>query len=349
MSDEPTLTALAEQEEVIKDLKSSLTRTTRQLAKVKNSKVELTEAVYQAVKDNVLAITVPEYPKAPKDQRIQASETAIAVLSDWQLAKVTKTYNSQVCADRVKLYGDKLLKLVEIQRADHPIRKLHIDLAGDLVEGEQIFPGQSFLIDASLYQQVVKDGPEILVSFIVRMASEFDEVHVTGAIGNHGAIGGRGRKEYHPESNADRMLYKIAQTIIEAKGISNVTFNIPDGGAERNWYAIDTIGDKSFLIMHGDQIRGGFAGMPWYGFQKKVLGWNAGAIPESFDYVICGHWHQPVSFVLNDKLVWVNGSTESNNTYAQEMLAASGRPCQWLLFAHPEHGVTNEYRVWLDH
>jgi hypothetical protein len=45
----------------------------------------------------------------------------------------------------------------------------------------------------------------------------------------------------------------------------------------------------------------------------------------------------------------VNGSTESDNTYAQEQLASSGRPSQWLYFVEPTRGrVTAEYCVYLD-
>jgi hypothetical protein len=124
---------------------------------------------------------------------------------------------------------------------------------------------------------------------------------------------------------------------------------MPDPRGERNWYAIDRIGNYSSLLFHGDQIRGGFAGFPWYGLAKKVWGWASGAIAEPFIDVELGHWHQPVTMPLNSRIARVNGSTESDNTYAQEQLAAAGRPCQRLLFVDPERGrVTAEYLVWLD-
>ena len=120
-----------------------------------------------------------------------------------------------------------------------------------------------------------------------------------------------------------------------------------DPAGERGWYAIDIVGNYRCLLFHGDQIRGGFAGMPWYGFYKKVLGWRQVLGP--FNDVAAGHWHQPANFPLNDVIVRVNGSTESDNTYAVENLSAAGRPCQWLYFVEPERGrVTAEYRVYLD-
>jgi hypothetical protein len=329
------------------ELRAALNRALRDLDKAKVSREELVAAVYQAARDAFAALEIPPVPAPPKDRRTKARpETAIAVLSDWQLGKRTPTYDSAVCEERVARYADKVIRLAEIQRADHPVRECRVWLLGDLIEGELIFPGQAHRIDASLYRQVAIDGPRILGDFLRRMLSAFDRVHVVGVIGNHGAIGGPVRREMHPESNADMMLYRIVNQVVTDP---RLTWDLADPAGERGWYAIDEIGDFRALLFHGDQIRGGFAGFPWYGLGKKVWGWQSGAIPEPFNHAALGHWHQPVSTVLNHTLVWVNGSTESDNTYAQEQLAAAGRPCQWLLFVNPERGrATAEYRVWLD-
>jgi DNA repair exonuclease SbcCD nuclease subunit len=101
------------------------------------------------------------------------------------------------------------------------------------------------------------------------------------------------------------------------------------------------------MLFHGDQVKGGFAGFPWYGFTKKVMGWRMGAIPEPFDYALSGHFHTPTRMLIGDVTLWASGSPESDNTYAAERLAAQGTPSQWLLFSHPQRGVTAEYQVHL--
>lgn len=341
------LTTDLDYEQRYEELRKAHERVLRQLDKAKTTKAEYTQAVYQAVMDAIPGLSIPKVPKPTKPAKSKLTpEYAVAVLSDWQLAKVTPSYNTEICEERIELYGDKLVELVNIQRAHHPVNELRVWLIGDIVEGELIFPGQQYLIDASLYSQVTVDGPRILTNFLRKMLTEFQSIHITAVIGNHGALGGRSRRDYNPESNADRMLYRIVQQLLAQE--TRITWDIPDGANERNWYAVDTVGSKSVLLFHGDQIRGGFAGYPWYGFGKKVMGWGVGAVPEHFDYAVCGHWHQPTSFVLNTKMVYCNGSTESHNTYAMEQLAAVGNPCQWLLFMHPENGITAEYRVWLD-
>lgn len=326
------------------DLRAANRRLLRDLDRARVSKQELVEAVYRAAFDAASGLVIDPVP-APKLRIGDGSpEVAVAMLSDWQLGKKTPSYTSDICEERVTRYADKVEKLTAIQRADHPVREVRVWLLGDLVEGELIFPGQSHRIDASLYRQVAVDGPRILANFLRRMLATFDEVHVTAVIGNHGAIGGPFRREMNPESNADAMLHRIvSQIVVDPR----LTWTIADPAGERGWYAIDHIGAYSCLLFHGDQIRGGFAGMPWYGFYKKVLGWRQ--TMEPFTDAACGHWHQPAAFPLNDVIVRVNGSTESDNTYALEHLAAAGRPCQWLYFVEPEKGrVTTEYRVWLD-
>ena len=69
---------------------------------------------------------------------------------------------------------------------------------------------------------------------------------------------------------------------------------------------------------------------------------------KDFDYAVAGHYHTPNTQYINDVRLWVNGSTESYNTYAQEQLASMGRPCQYLLFCKENSGVTAEYLVKLE-
>jgi hypothetical protein len=339
------LAAFAEGEERAEHIREVNARLARQLAKAKASKEELVEAVYRAASDAAAGFSLPKVAKPARDARKRTAETAIAVLADWQLAKTTPTYSTEVCERRIAEYGDKVIELAEIQRADHPVREMRVYLLGDLVEGELIFPGQAHLIDASLYAQVMADGPRILGGFLRKMLGAFDKVHVVGVIGNHGSLGGRARRDYHPESNADAMMYEATRIYLKDEDRLTWAPNMAPG--ERHWYAVDYVGDKGFFLFHGDQVKGGFAGYPWYGFAKKIQGWRMGAVEEPFDYALSGHFHTPVRTLVGNVTHWGSGSTESHNTYAAEQLAAQGTPSQWLLFCHPKRGVTCEYQVHL--
>jgi hypothetical protein len=333
------------------DLRVAYSKLLSEYEKLKTKQDELTSAVYRAVKDG---IDLDNYqPIKRKSDGVSFSkatakdgsseEVAVAILADWQLAKITPDYNSLVCEQRIELYAEKVIELTNIQRADHPVNKLHVWALGDIVEGELIFPGQSFLIDGGIYRQVTVDGPRIIKNFLNKMLEHFDEVVFTGIIGNHGAIGGRGRRDHDPETNADRMLYRVVSLMFEKE--PRISFNIPDGRGERNWYAIPKIGNYKALLCHGDQF-GSLS--TFYAFQKKAYGWKVGAIDEDFDDIYIGHFHTPTKMTFNTIQLRISGSPESTNTYAIEALAAIGRPSQQLVFVHPEKGiVTGEYTCWL--
>jgi hypothetical protein len=325
-------------------LRSENRRLAKLAEKYKNVKDEAVISVYQAAFDAFSNFELPKI-KSPtlKSNKHNTPETAVVVFADWQMGKITPTYNTEVLEKRIELYTEKLLEITEIQRLHHNVDNLHVWLLGDIVEGEEIFAGQSHLIDSGLYRQVGINGPRILSKFLMTALENFKTVHVTGIIGNHGAVGGKMRKSHDPETNMDRLLYKILELMFVKE--DRISFNIPDGKGERNWYAVDNIGNYSSLLIHGDQLP---APAQYYGYFKKVMGWKDGAIPQHFDDVFMGHYHQQFKMTIGSSILRVSGSPESSNTYAQEYFSSMSRPCQHLMFVHPEHGITSEYSVWLD-
>lgn len=303
---------------------------------------EQVNAIYQAAFDafSGLALSPVKPPKLTKTSAEE--EVANPVIADWQVGKKTLSYNSDVCAERIGVFGDKIERITNIQRSDHPVRRAHVYALGDMVEGEDIFPGQAFEIDSSLYRQVVT-GVEITTDFLRRMLSLFETVHFAGVIGNHGLLSSKGRGKYNPETNMDRLMYKFISMLFADE--PRITFDIPDGAGESNFYTVDYIGDYGTLLMHGDQL-----GQPTsaHSYYKKVLGWKDTGVPERFDDVFIGHWHQNTKLTLGTTVLRIAGTPESDNTYAQERLGVMGRPSQHLQFVHPDRGVTAEYDVYLD-
>ena len=194
---------------IIQELKADNLKLLKQVDKLKNKKADLIEAMFDAVRMNLATWAKPKIPTPTSSKKSKNEEVAVAILSDIQLAKVTPDYDSDIAEERVVAYAHKIVELTNLQRNAHPVNKCAVLVAGDIVEGELIFPGQSHMIDASLYRQVTVDGPRILHKFLSILLTEFEEVEVYWVIGNHGALGGRSRKDYNPETNADRMLGRI--------------------------------------------------------------------------------------------------------------------------------------------
>jgi hypothetical protein len=327
----------------IERLKQQLARTSRQLYETKHKHADYLEAVEEAVRDAVGRISlapVPEWPGANLAGP-NRPEHAVALLSDLQTGKLTPDYNSEVARERVMRYAEKIVSITEVQRKDHPVDEITVCMLGDMIEGVDIFPGQQWLIDSTLYDQLFNNTPALLVDFVRYLLAHFDRVHVKAVDGNHGRIGRKG--QFGPMDNADRMLYRILAMLMKDEPRFSLEMTDPKG--ERNWYLVGRWGNYSALMIHGDQIRG-HSGFPWYGLGKKVQGWGSGGLGETFGDVFMGHYHQLGRIPLNHRSVWCNGSTESTNTFAAETLAAQSTPSQWLLYIDPDAGrVTASYGV----
>lgn len=336
-------------EEVIEQLRRANNNLSRKLSQLRSSKAEYVAAVYEAASSAISGLEIaepvrPTFDTGPFDHEQGKEEIAFPLVSDLQLAKVTPEYSSEIAEERMEQYAEKIVRLTDIQRKDHPVKHAVVPVLGDIIEGIEIFPGQQWLVDAGLYRQIMVDGPRIMTNFFQTLLTTFETIEVVWVIGNHGRIGRKGT--FDPETNGDRMLGKLLQMMFANH--ERIQFTVPDGHGERNWYAIAKAGNYSALCLHGDQIRG-HSGIPWYGFQKKINSWAAGAIPEQFKDVFMGHFHQGALVPLNKRDVYVNGSTESYNTFAQEQLAAMSDPSQWLLYVDPTKGVvTSQYKVRLD-
>jgi hypothetical protein len=328
------------------DLRATIRRLQGRLSKAEATREEMVAAVYQAAKDAASGMVIPAIPRPAASAKGKDPEVAIAMLADWQLGKRTPSYDSEVCKERVRRYAAKVVRLIDLQRAHHPVDEARVYLLGDLVEGEEIFPGQAHRIDASLYTQLF-DCAQLIAEAVRTIAASVDRVKVVGVIGNHGALGGPIRKSYHPETNADAMAYNVARMLVKGGDGSQEpriewleTFVM----GESSWYGTDDVLGNKWFMFHGNQAgKGAPLGIPWYGFYKRLLGWSHSVAP--FRFSASGHWHQSVRMQVNDITHWGAGSTESGNTFAQEYLASGGQePSQPLVFMNAD-GVTAEYQV----
>jgi hypothetical protein len=321
------------------DCRAAVNRAMRKLDEAKQYRAELVETVRQAATDAIQGLQLEPVSADPiygvGNPSAHAPESAVAVFADWQLGKVTPSFNTQVLEERIERYGDALQRITGIQRSDHPVDELRVYLLGDLVEGEMIFPGQSHLIDSSLYQQVLAHGPRILGNFIRRALGIYPSVKVVGVIGNHGRLGKRG--DFHPESNADAMMYEATRLVLARE--DRLTWEPAFTPGERHWYAIDEVQGHRFFLFHGDQFK-----TPLYAnvFEQGVLAWQN---MFGFKYSLSGHYHRPNRSKIGSGTHWASGSPESDNTFAAEKVKAKGEPSQWLLFVHPRRGVSAEYEV----
>ncbi len=305
------------------------------------------DVIKDVFRENPPDFTIPTIPA--KDRRAkQDEEIAVLHISDTQIGKITTTYDSAVAEVRLLRLAEKVIRITEIRRGNAKIEELRIYFGGDLVEGEVIFAHQPHMIDRNVLEQACVVAPTIFVKMILILSKHFRKIRTIWVRGNHGRSGLK-KGPQHPDTNWDTVTaYNVKHIMLGSDSYPHkewagrLEFEI----AADTWKYVDYVFDWGNLIAHGDQIRGTL-GMPWYGFLKKVLGW-AETIDDPWDNLFTGHFHTPAMISINNKRVFANGTTESDNAYAQESLASGGLPCQRLLFFSPTHGPISDNLIYLE-
>lgn len=326
----------------VKELRDALIRVQKQLQKQKQRTDELVTASHQAAYDAMLSMgKIKDVVPPPIDKRKSRNEVALWHMTDWQGAKKTASYNSEVMRDRVLEFCAKAVRVTEIQRADHPVKECTIMFGGDMVEGLFNFPGQAFEIDSTLFEQYVNVS-RLCVDVVRYALSNYEKVTVVSEWGNHGRIGSK-RDNVPRSDNFDRMCYELARQLLQ--GEKRLVWQDCPEDIQRV-----EIGNYKALLIHGDEVgRGGFASPG--AIVQHANRWRSGAYPWEFRDVYIGHYHTHAEWAManGQGSVYQTGSTESDNRYAGVLLAASATPSQRLHFIDPDKGrVTAAYKIWLD-
>lgn len=337
-ADTPTLVEFEENEQ----LRRINRQLQGQLVRAKHKTEDLVEATRSGARDAMLSYgPVPPVAAPAKDTRKHSGEVALWHLSDWQGAKLTTSYNSEVMVERVMRFCDRAGKITAIQRADHPVRECVILFGGDMVEGLFNFPTQPFEIDQTIFGQYVTVS-RLLVDVVRRVLADHDRVTVFAEWGNHGRIGSK-RSAVPRADNIDRMCYELARQLLAGEK-RLVWEDCPEDIQHVE------IGAYRALLIHGDEIgRNGFASRNT--IVNHVNRWRSGAHRWVFRDVYVGHYHTHYEDAManGEGSVFGTGSTESDNRYAGDNLASSALPSQRLHFVDPEAGhVTAQYKVWVE-
>lgn len=342
-----SLADYAARSEELAQLRAALLRAQRSLKQSHARAAALVEATQQGAYDAMLAMgPLALATKPDKDRRKHGDEAALWVLGDWQGAKITSSYNSQVMRERVMRFCQKAEKITGIQRADHPVKHCYITFGGDMVEGLFNFATQPFEVDATLFEQYVSVS-RLLVDVVKYALGVYEKVTVVPEWGNHGRIGSK-RSVIPRSDNVDRMCYELAKQLLADE--RRLTWQDCPEDIQRL-----EIGAYRALVIHGDEIgRNGFASPMT--IVQHVNKWRSGSYrvdgaPWEFRDCYGHHYHTHAEWTLanGEGAYYQTGSTESDNRYAGVHMASAAIPSQRLHFIDPVRGrVTSQYKVWLD-
>lgn len=193
-------------------------------------------------------------------------------------------------------------------------------LAGDIIDGELIYPAQAFETDGNAYSQM-KAATAIIWKGLVRLSEAFGTIRVYCVPGNHG----RSSKLHAQMSNWDNVLYWGLQLIASMQSDYPIEVNTP----HQMW--------MDFKVRHWNVHTRhiGVVQAATASSAKKVMTWMDQHNADLFFY---GHYHNPEMYSLGYKRIFKNGSLPPANEFAERLGFQDSRG-QWLI------GVTNQNPV----
>lgn len=272
----------------------------------------------------------------------------VTIWSDWHCGEVVSptetnginSFNIEVFETRVKRLVEKTIYLARnYGPGNYP--GIVVGLLGDFVSG-------------ALHPELMKSDEEEVIPSALRvrdtlvwaleaLLDEFKYVYCPCTAGNHGRNTMKPQFKRQVFENFDWLIYQLLSR--HFRTTKNIVFDIP----ESNEVHFAVFGQR-YLAMHGDQlgVKGGdgiigSAGPILRGSMK--VGKQASAMGRDFDYLIMGHWHQPLWLPG----VIVAGTLKGWDEYAQKALRAPPAiPSQPLWFCAPKQGIVSRLEIYLE-
>lgn len=197
--------------------------------------------------------------------------TLVIALSDTHFGKHTKMFSLGKAYDRLLSMPD----LIVAKGALPPIDEVVVLLAGDMVEGEDIYPTQNNHIECSAIEQVQACSRAIW-HMLLKLRKVFGvRVRVETVPGNHGRIS----KTANEQTNWDNVVYHILAVMNEMHDDEDLVVN-----CNFDTFRTFRVKDKTGLIYHHGVKHTGTPSM-----REKIAGW---VHAKDFDFLVHGHWHE---------------------------------------------------------
>lgn len=250
----------------------------------------------------------------PPHQTVQGDGTTLCVLiSDVHVGKFNEHFNLQIAKERILSVPNLILSQEDVKNVDEVL----IMLAGDIIEGEDIFPTQAHHIECSVISQI-EAAVESLWNMILHFRKKYKcKIRVETVPGNHGRMS----KTAHERTNWDNVVYHVLRILSTTHNDSEIIIN-----ANFDTFHTFQVKDKVGLLYHHGVKHTGTPAM-----REKIAGWSN---RKKFDYLAHGHWHEWHVGNWLGKIIVCNGCMCGPDDLA-ELLAKEDTARQAYFFISP--------------
>lgn len=299
------------------DERTALNKTLRENARVEEdlSKLEL------LIRNNGVT-TMPQVQNVYDE----SDNDLFIALSDFHLGIKTNnyfgTYDSDVAAERLGQYLDRIVKIKELHNSENA----YVLLLGDLLNGEIHFTTQ--LENRENVTEQVQKTAELISAFVYELSKHFKCVYVNGVAGNHSRI------SFKDQVLRGNRLDNLIPWYMKAKlsHLDNVVF-IDDNNYDAT-IGRCTVRGKEYLLVHGD-----FDSFSERGVSKLVM--MLGFKPTAIFY---GHLHRcSYDDIAGVKMVRSGSFSGTSDDYTISK-RLSGNPSQMVCVVD-DNGISACYPI----
>lgn len=257
-----------------------------------------------------------------------SDEEAVLVCSDWHYGQVSNNiwnqYNTSICLQRVSQLFDKSAAALK----KHNIKRLHVVLLGDFVNGA-IHVGSRVASEENACEQLMHVS-EILANFINALSAYVSEVNVYSTYGNHARTIQNKEDSIHSDN-----MERVIPWWLKQRLQNNSKVNILD--SEYYEFIYFNVCGHNVVCTHGDLDKFKDVGVTINSLFSKKYG-------KTIDYTFTGDKHHLESFDqfgIESALV---GSLCGTDEYANNKRLYS-HPMQTLCIFTPEDGKLCTYNI----
>ena len=286
-------------EDVISALKVENKRLSKQLEKRKassGSNIILTEHIEESINKILpeLKFIREKWDGGKIFSKGGVKASAVLHVSDWHIGcneniNGFNSFNYEIAQKRVRELTNKTIDWTKMHRHMYNVDELVIVATGDLISGDihdELIRTNEF----SVPEQCVK-AATLLSKMTNEFSSHFKKVRVEFIVAdNHSRT--TQKVQFGDGTNSyNYIVGHMAKIMLSGNEV--IEFNVyPE------IQKVIQVQNRRYLITHGNCVRGGFAGIPFYSLNRKI-GAEATIrmnMPECmhFDMILMGHYHTPM-------------------------------------------------------
>lgn len=313
--------------------------------------------ILKTLADHVPLLTPPTLVETPGPAD-RPEYTWVLVLSDLQHGQLTSfnasggtfEQSSAVSREQFRLLWVKFQAQLAAASVSKRITRVVLLIVGDMHEGDSMRVSQAMKVDSPVTVQCIEVN-DLETELIMNLAAVVPmvEVHVVG--GNHDRTSTKpGTAGLGELSMLDTFAWLGGEIL--ARRLSHL---ISDGRVElvnnESWFGAAIIAGRKVVYEHGASFRsstGSYGGVSFYSIANAAAGYAR--MLDGADLVVFGHFHQPMILPMKGGWGWqvVNGAFPPSTEFVQSNFKGVGRPSQWLLELHEDHGMTMAQPIYLD-